>query len=585
MKRQASVLKARALLPEEEHLASDFSITEIKAACRYLKSYKAPGPDGIHNEFLLNMGPKILAWLTNFFNVCLNSGHIPNMWRRSSVVAALKPGKDEKSPTSYRPISLLCTSYKLLERVILARITPVIEPKLPKEQAGFRQGRSTFDQVAQLTDTIEDSFDRGQATGAVFLDLKAAYDTVWLQGLHMKLQKFISCTKITDLIMALLLNRSFVLSAGCQTSKPFRLKNGVAQGSVLAPTLYNIYTADFPKTSSRRFMYADDVCLAASHKSISTIETSLTKDLELVNDYYRKWQLKLSTSKSVSSVFHLRNHLAHYELKVHLSGDLLPFEPYPRYLGITLDRSLTYRHHLEKLKNKLSSRVSLIKRLAGTTWGASFDVLRTATLALVIAPAEYCAPVWAQSAHAKRLNIPFHEALRTITGCIRCTQINLLPPLSGIKSLENRRRNICEKLFEEAVDPAHPLHQLIYDTHHLTRLCSRHPLRNLVGNLPEEDLRIPKCLSDFISSWTRYPPGHDLPRQQWVQLNRLRSGAGRFAADLHRWGLRESSTCPCGAAAQTSHHIMTDCPIFKPPCHLAEVNNPQLHSFLRSCNF
>ena len=561
VKRKVSALKKRLLLPEEEHLALDFSITEIEAACRHLKPYKAPGPDGIHNEFLTNLGPNLFAWLTNFFNTCFNSGHIPNMWRRSSVVATLKPGKDEQSPKSYRPISLLCTSYKLLERVILARIKPLIETKLPKEQAGFRKGRSTLDQVAQLTDTIEDSFDRGQATGAVFLDLTAAYDTVWLQGLHMKLQKFISCGKITDLIMNLLLNRSFVLSAGCQTSKPSRLKNGVAQGSVLAPTLYNIYTADFPKTSSLRFMYADDVCLAVSHKSIPTIETTLTNDLQLVNEYYSKWQLKPSTSKSVSSVFHLRNHLAQYELKTHLSGDLLPFEPSPRYLGVTLDCSLTFRHHLERLKNKLSSRVSLIKRLAGTTWGASFNVLRTATVSLVIAPAEYCAPVWAQSAHTKRLNIPFHEALRTITGCIRCTQINLLPSLSGIKSLENRRRNICEKLFDQAKDPAHPLHELLRNTQHLTRLRSRHPLRNLVGNLPEEDLRTPESLSDLITAWTSHPPGHDLPRQQWVQLNRLRSGASRFAADLHRWGLRESGACPCGAAAQTCQHVISDCPI------------------------
>ena len=100
------------------------------------------------------------------------------MWRRATVNAVLKPGKDETCASSYRPISLLCTSYKLLERVILARISPIVDKTLPQEQASFRQGRSTLDQVRQLTENIKESYDRGQVTGAVFLHLTAAYDTV-----------------------------------------------------------------------------------------------------------------------------------------------------------------------------------------------------------------------------------------------------------------------------------------------------------------------------------------------------------------------------------------------------------------------
>ena len=99
-------------------------------------------------------------------------------------------------------------------------------------------------------------------TGAVFLDLTAAYDTVWHQGLRLKLQRMISSEKMTTFIMELLTNRSFTLfSSHGKCSKLYRLKNGVAQGSVLAPTLYNIYTADFPTTVSTKYMFADDVAL------------------------------------------------------------------------------------------------------------------------------------------------------------------------------------------------------------------------------------------------------------------------------------------------------------------------------------
>ena len=109
-----------------------------------------------------------------FYIACFNTNYNPQLWHRASNVAILKPEKNVNSPTSYRPISLLCTPYKLLEQVILTRITQIIESILPPEQAGFRRGRSTLDQVTQITDDIEESFDTGQVTGATFLDLTAA---------------------------------------------------------------------------------------------------------------------------------------------------------------------------------------------------------------------------------------------------------------------------------------------------------------------------------------------------------------------------------------------------------------------------
>ena len=90
-------------------------------------------------------------------------------------------------PKSYRPISLLCVPYKILERLIYARLEPLID-LLPKEQGGFRRGKSTVDQVFLLTQNIEDPFQAKKKAGAVFIDLTAAYDTVWNRGLTCKLQ-------------------------------------------------------------------------------------------------------------------------------------------------------------------------------------------------------------------------------------------------------------------------------------------------------------------------------------------------------------------------------------------------------------
>lgn len=100
------------------------------------------------------------------------------MWRKSKVIALLKPGKNPDLPSSYRPVSLLCHTYKPYERMLLNRLGPPIDEKLIKEQVGFCPGKSCTGQILNLTQHIEDGFERKQITGVAFIDLSAAYDTV-----------------------------------------------------------------------------------------------------------------------------------------------------------------------------------------------------------------------------------------------------------------------------------------------------------------------------------------------------------------------------------------------------------------------
>ena len=88
------------------------------------------------------------------------------------------PKKPVDDPKSYRPISFLCVPYKILERLIHARVEPIVDLFLPREQAEFRRGRSTVDHTVLLTQNIEDSFEAKRKAGAVFVNLTAAYDTV-----------------------------------------------------------------------------------------------------------------------------------------------------------------------------------------------------------------------------------------------------------------------------------------------------------------------------------------------------------------------------------------------------------------------
>ena len=242
------------------------------------------------------------------FTSCYRRSKLPNTWRHTTVVALPKPNKPVQDPKSYRPISLLCVPFKILERLIHSRNDPVVDPQLPREQAGFRRGRSTVDQVTLLTQYIEDSFQHNEKAGVVFLDLTAAYDTVWHRGLHLKLIRIIPDRHTVGFIMEMLSNRSFVVhTSDGQRSRLRIIKYGVPQGSVLSPMLFNIYISDLPETTSRKYGYADDLAILLRRPSWKEMEEGLNKDMTILVDYLRKWRLQLSIGKTVSAAYHLNN--------------------------------------------------------------------------------------------------------------------------------------------------------------------------------------------------------------------------------------------------------------------------------------
>ena len=158
--------------------------------------------------------------------------------------------------------------------------------------------------------------------------------------------------------------------------------------------------------------------------------------MSTLSAYLQTWRLKLSHTKTVTAAFHLNNQEAKSELKVYNNGRLLPFCPTPTYLGVKLDRLLTFHHHLVALPKKLSLHVTLLRRLVGSRWGAGTKTLHIATLSLVYSTAEYCTPVWCRSAHTRLIDSVLNDALCIVTGCLHPTPMDHLPVLSGIQPTE-----------------------------------------------------------------------------------------------------------------------------------------------------
>ena len=305
---QPKVRLDRQRYPDDPGFTRAFTAAELDIGIRVLKNGKAPGLYDIQTELIKQFGPKACDWLLRFFNNCTETKKIPKIWRQAKVVALLKPGKGPSVAKSFRPISLLCHTYKLFERLILNRIAEHVDAKLIPEQAGFRPGKSCVSQLLNLTEHIEDGYEKRLVTGAVFVDLSAAYDTVNHRCLLGKVLEMTGDVHLTDLTRTMLESRRFFVVLNGKKSRWRRQRNGLPQGSVLAPMLINICTNDQPiHADTRSFIYADDLCIASQGHDFNNIEASPTSALSTMTTYYDTDQLRVNPSKTLVWAFHLRS--------------------------------------------------------------------------------------------------------------------------------------------------------------------------------------------------------------------------------------------------------------------------------------
>ena len=404
------------------------------------------------------------------------------------------------------------------------------------------------------------------------MDLTAAYNTVNHRGLLLKIARMTKSGHLVSVIASLLQNRRFYVEIDGKRSRWRTQKNGLPQGSVLAPLLFNIYTNDQPSSpDTRRFIYADDLCIATQATSFAVIEQRLTSALETIGTYYERWSLNANPSKTQVCAFHLRNREASRELKVTWYGKELEYHRNPVYLGVTLDRALTFSAHINKLRGKIGTRNNLIKKLATSKWGADPGTLRSSVLALCYSTAEYCAPVWSRSAHAKRIDPLLNEACRIITGTLKPTPTSALHRLAGIAPPHIRRETISRKEKRKQIDDIR--HCLYQHSPVRQRLKSRKSFATVEALSPGETAH-----SCMLEMWRNapdsrhlaasiQPPAENLPegsmlgRREWATLNRARCGVGKTGRNMFKWGLNTSAACECGAVEQSLNHILRDCPL------------------------
>ena len=461
----------------------DFSAVEFEAALKKLKSRKAPGEDNIKNEMIVNLGTKGKLYLLDYINRTWRESALPAAWRTATINPILKKGKKAGEPKSYRPISLTSSIGKLAERMVNYRLYWWLEKNgiLNNAQAGFRRGSRTEDQLFRLTQSVIDGFQEKKDTSAVFIDLQQAYDKIWRKGLLIKMQKLGINGKMLDWVQAFLTNRTIQTRFDGSLSSKLTLEEGLPQGSALSCTLFLIFINDLPELLKvNKALFADDLVIWTTDKYPIIARRKLKIALLTVCNYCNFWKLKINEDKSVYTIFTRSTKAERKSMKLMINGKELKKEDNPVYLGVKLDARMSLSDFTKDLKEACERRLNLVKRLAGTNWGAEKSVLRQLYIGYIRAKLDYCNPIQnvANKTAIEELDRIQNQGLRLICGAMKSTPIAALEIEANIEPLDIRRQRSLVEAVERyhRAEPDHPNRKLVEQWKTNQRLQQQSPL-------------------------------------------------------------------------------------------------------------
>ena len=463
----ARIINRTANADLDTTLTAVFSMGELQHAVRQLKSKKAPGPDGIHNDMLKHLGTQAKKFLLEIFNQSWTQGKVPKQWKDAEIIPIHKKGKPKYSPRSYRPISLVSCMGKLMERMVNVRLMSFLETNghISTSQTGYRKYRGTEDQLAYLTQSIENAFQEKKKLLAVFFDMTSAFDKVWKEGLLFKLGNLGVIGKMHKWIKSLLFHRTARVKIDNTRSKQIILREGVPQGGVLSPTLFLVYINDLTKEISRHVsnsLHADDLAVWTSSEYSSVAAVRLQETINRIDQWTEKWGLNLNVTKTCSTLFTLSTKKEEVKLKLHDS--FIPLVENPTFLGVTFDPRLTWNEHLVGVEGRSLKRLSLMKKLAGTTWGCNLGVLKQLYTGAVRPVMEYASTSWGTAAKSRvaALDKVQNMGLRIALGALKTTPIREMEKSTNVEPLDRRRKlKILTQAEKSKRLPTHPLHDLL----------------------------------------------------------------------------------------------------------------------------
>lgn len=535
---------------------------ELMEACKRVGNNKAPGLDRIPNIALKTAIKAKPAWFLAVYNTCIKEGIFPRKWKQQRLVLLPKGKKPPDEPSSYRPLCMLDTAGKLLERIIHQRIEAVVDPLLADNQYGFRKGRSTLDAVNLVVNIAKDAiagsrWNRGSKKYCLVatLDIKNAFNSANWDYIMRALEDKNVPGYLRMMVASYFTDRLLKYDTKNGPRK-YQITGGVPQGSVLGPLLWNVMYDGLLRlvlpSNVKLVAYADDVAVVIVAKHLEEINLAFDVTFESVNRWMNSVNLQLAQHKTEAVLITSRKRAETITLEV---GDHeITSQPFIRYLGIMLDARLNFKQQVEHVSLKASVVRASLSRLMPNVGGPKYS-RRMLLSSVVTSVLTYGISIWADALEVQetrrkvasiyRLSaLRVTSAFRTVSDDAACVIARMLP----IQVLADERRALYQRRRSSTSSP--------------DELRTEERRRSIRRWQAQWDTAVKGRwtyrLIPQLDAWLNRNHGEV---NYW--LTQMLTGHGCFRSYLHRFNRDDSPECPaCPGVTEDTEHVFFACPRF-----------------------
>ena len=411
---------------------------------------KSTGEDNIPAKFVKSAADLLTRPFTKVINKSINGSCFPDKAKVASVLPIFK-SLERILKNNYRPVSILSTFSKILERVIKSQIVPYMDCHLSEFVSAYRKNYSSEHVLIRLLEEWRAKLDQNFIVGAVLMDLSKAFDCIPHDLLIAKLHSYGLSNEALRYIYSYLKGRKQRVKLGDIESDLLDLLSGVPQGSILGPILFNIFINDiflFIKTANLHG-FADDHTLSASEHSMERLIEILSHESEIAIEWLTKNEMIANPSKFQAII--LKKSKESTESCIKIKDIEIKTKTEVKLLGITIDDKLNFDKHIGNICSRAGGQLNSLYRLSKFM---SPITIRAAINCFVLSNFNYCSLAWLfTTAKSKRKIEKIHErALKLSSNDVTNSYEEMLQKLGKCTMEQDRLKKLCIEIYKTLHD-------------------------------------------------------------------------------------------------------------------------------------
>ena len=429
----------------DECIIQTLTVTQVQNILSKINPKKATGFDNLPPKLLHLARMELSPSLTYIINDVISNSKFPSDLKNAEIVPCFKKG-NPLDKTKYRPVSVLSCISKIVESAIDTQISEIFYSNKAGCLSAYRKKHNTQSVLVKAVDDWKRALDNGKYCGALLMDLSKAFDVIPHGLLLAKLNAYGFDIKCLKLIQTYLYNRYQRVKVKQARSEWTKISKGVPQGSLLGPTLFNIFLNDllFSVNDYDIYNYADDNTVSY----VSQTSADLASNIELCGNILTEWfmnnGMQANPNKYQAIVFGSKNDKPE---NFTIKGHEVKCMDNVNLLGVEIDNKLLFNDHVSKLCKKASQQINAISRLRNVL---DVSVKEQIFTSFIKSTFSYCPAVWmfCGQGNISKLDRLQHRALRFVYNDYDSSYFDLLNRSKSLEVSDYLKYTMCIEVYK-----------------------------------------------------------------------------------------------------------------------------------------